>query len=71
MTEKVKQDILKAVSGALEYVEHGKITVEVRGANKSADVVVECRTRFETEGRNTPTKTGRKRVIHIDKNATP
>lgn len=50
-----KEQILEMVERALESTSFGKITIELRGPESSADVVVEQRTRFYVSKEEAPT----------------
>ena len=52
MTEQDITEILQDVKEALQSVDHGKITIELRGTAKYTDVVVEHRKRHShTKGK--------------------
>lgn len=48
MTPEEKKAILKGVERALDTIDHGSITLELRGVDRPVDLVVENRTRFTT-----------------------
>lgn len=46
MTEEQKTSLIKGVLTALEDVEYGRITIELRGATSPVDIITENRTRY-------------------------
>jgi hypothetical protein len=47
MNKERKQEILEGIGRALDEVEYGQITIELRGPCKAMDLVIQKRVRFQ------------------------
>jgi hypothetical protein len=53
-----KEQILKAVSEALDNTDYGRVIIELRGPSRPMDLVIENRTRYTPPEPKTPYKKG-------------